>query len=175
MLALNFNGGALLDAFFYFCSAKWAWIWIYVWVVLWVGVKRSWKEAVMLLLAIGLVILLADQTSNIFKTYVPKFRPTHNEQIKEMIHTVFDYRGGLYGTVSAHAATNMAWAVLSAMVIKKRWYAVLIGFWVLLVSYSRIYLGVHFPMDIVFGWITGVVWGICVWKLFTFARRKWIK
>ena len=74
-----------------------------------------------------------------------------------MVHTVRGYRGGLYGTVSAHAATTLSIALISASLISNRTYTAMILLWVVFVSYSRIYLGVHFPLDIIFGLLDGAV------------------
>ena len=82
------------------------------------------------------------------------------------MHTVNGYRGGLYGTVSAHAATLFSIAVFSLALIRSRVYTVCILLWALFVSYSRIYLGVHFPMDILLGMIAGIVTAAVALKLY---------
>ena len=90
-------------------------------------------------LFLGATVIADDQICNFFKHNVPKLRPTHTPGVESLVHTVRDYRGGLYGTVSAHAAISFSIALFTA-----------------LLAYSRIYLGVHYPMDILFGLLLGL-------------------
>lgn len=172
LLALNFDGGGVLDFVMYYISQTWFWIPFYV-VMLWLVYRRVGVRGLLFfVLAAGLMVLCADQTSGFFKANMPKFRPTHYEAIGGEVHTVYGYLGGSYGTVSAHAANCMAFLVLAGSVISRRWAWWTLGVWVLVVSYSRIYLGVHYPMDVFFGLVTGLVYGLLFGWLFGLTQRS---
>lgn len=172
LLALNFDGGETMDAVMWFVSGKFSWVWLYVAVFAWSVWKFGWKIGMLVLVAMAMIILCADQTSNLFKTFVPKLRPSHNEEIEGLVHIVNGYRGGLYGTVSAHAANSIGFAIFSSLLIRKTWYGVAMGIWVVAVCYSRIYLGVHYPCDIAFGLIEGTLWAIVWWKIFVLVKNR---
>lgn len=173
LLDLNFNGGPVLDAIMYVISMRTVWFWLYGVVLWWVIWKWGWKTGLVYLLTALLMVFFVDQTANFFKTYVPKLRPCNNPDINSMVHTVYGYVGGLNGTVSGHAANSIAFAIMSSMMIRKRWYNWAIGVWVVAICYSRIYLGVHYPMDIFFGLITGTIWAIIWWNIYKWARVKY--
>ncbi len=164
---LNGDGGAFVDGLMYWVSAKLTFIPLYV-LLLWglyrkVGVRNFlWG-----ILAIVILVTLCDQTANLAKMYLPKFRPSHYEPLDGLIHTAINgYRGGLYGTISSHAANSMGVAVFFCTIFNKRWIWAGLMAWVLIVSYSRIYLGVHYPFDIFFGLIEGTIWGLIITKLY---------
>lgn len=156
LLSLNGDGGATLDFLMYYISGKLTWLPLYLFLLYAVYKKEGVKNLVRFIIVAGLMILVADQICNLFKIFVPKLRPTHNPDLQGIIHTVSNYRGGLYGTVSAHAATSFSFFILCAMMFKKLWAWIALGVWALLVSYSRIYLAVHFPYDVFFGIVLGV-------------------
>ncbi len=158
LLALNFDGGMFLDQLAYVFSGKLTWIPLYLGVLWWVAATRSVQEAVLLLVVAAVVIALTDQSCNLAKNFLPKLRPSHNPEIRDLVHIVNDYRGGLHGTLSSHAGNSAAFAVLSLHFINNRIYTPLILLWVVLVSYSRIYLGVHYPVDIILGACVGAFW-----------------
>lgn len=157
MLALNFDGGWFWDGFFQFASGKLSWAPLYL-LILWLIWRRAgWPRMLLAAAFIVTAVVAADMVASFFKHYTPRLRPTHTPGLQELLHTVDGYKGGLYGTVSAHAATVFAIAVFTLAVIRRHAYTVFILLWALLVSYSRIYLGVHFPMDLLWGMIVGIV------------------
>ncbi len=168
LLSLNGDGGATLDFLMYWISAKLTWVPMYL-LILW-GVYRRYgfRKLLWFVVAVVLVILLADQTATLAKTYLPKLRPSHYEPLEGLLHTdVYGYRGGWYGTISSHAANSMALTVLCGMVFRRMWIWWSLGIWVVVVSYSRIYLGVHYPYDIALGLCEGALWGWLVAKIYT--------
>lgn len=167
-LALNFDGGCLLDNIMWYFS----WIGSYVILVFFFLfiMKRckqvSYKNILILILFLGLIVLLADQTANFFKANIPKFRPSHNPELKGMIHTVKDYFGGLYGTVSGHAANGFGIATFISLVYSRRWFTWFAMTYVTIIAYSRIYLSAHFPLDLIFGTLFGLLYGYLIYKLY---------
>lgn len=89
-----------------------------------------------------------------------------------IVHAPMGALGGRYGTVSAHAATVVALALMSAGVIRKRWFTILIVCCTLLICYSRIYLGKHFPLDLAWGTLVGIALGGAALLLFRCITRK---
>lgn len=88
------------------------------------------------------------------------------------VHVPVAAVSGHYGTVSAHAATVVAMAVLSCAAIRRRWFTALMVVSTLLICYSRIYLGKHFPMDLFWGALVGIAWGYLAWRLFKRFRTN---
>lgn len=174
-LALNGDGGWFVDQFMWYASAKLTWIPLYAVVLWWVWRSRGWRFALAFLIAAALIVLCADQTASFFKHNFSKFRPTHYPPIEGLVHTVNGYTGGLYGTVSSHAANTVGFALLASLVIRIRWVTLSLAMWVLLVSYSRIYLGVHYPFDILFGLLDGLFWSSIIYLVFQrFVLKRFI-
>ena len=165
-LALNFDGGAFADRLFWLASGKLTWVPLYLLIVWLLWRRYGWKQTLVAVAFMALCVVCVDQIANFFKTFTPKFRPTHTEAIADLVHTVNGYRGGLYGTVSAHAATLFSIAVFSLALVRSRDYTVCILLWALFAPYSRTYLGVHFPMDILLGMTAGIVTAAVALKLY---------
>ena len=118
----------------------------------------------------GLLILcvaLADISSvHLFKNVFERYRPSHNLEIQDMLNYVNNYRGGRYGFVSSHAANLFAIATFVALVISNKTIITLTFIWASVSTYSRIYLGVHYPSDILGGIILGVFIAYAVYIIF---------
>lgn len=173
-LFLDMNGhwGTGWDYFFFSMSHKLIWVPLYLFILFLIYRRWGWRTMLAVLAFIALSVVAVDQVCNLFKDGFEKLRPTHTPFIKDLVHTVNGYRGGMYGTFSAHAATTACIATFSMLVIRKWMFSLPLIFWVAVVSYSRIYLGVHFPTDIFFGMVTGIVMGIFAFQLF---RLRWMR
>lgn len=135
--------------------------------------KKGWRKTLTLLLAVGLVILIADQVSaSIIKPAVARLRPSRNPDLQATIHIVNGYRGGRFGFVSSHAANCFGVALLLAFLFKNRAFTWVMVAWATLMCYSRIYLGVHYPGDIVCGAILGVAVAAIVYYLLKWLSHK---
>ena len=133
-------------------------------------IKKVWRKMLVLLLAVAVVILIADQVSaSIIKPAVARLRPSHNPDLQATIHTVNGYRGGMFGFVSSHAANCFGIALFLAFLFKNRSFTMVMVAWASLMCYSRIYLGVHYPGDIICGAILGVVAAAAAYYL-----TKWL-
>lgn len=132
------------------------------------------------LLCAGLVVLLADRISVLcFKDIFQRLRPCHNPAVAGLVHLPNGHCGGAYGFVSSHAANMFGIAVLSIFFMRRRWLTWLLLVWALLVGYSRIYMGVHYPGDVLCGAILGSGIGITVLVLVRLLHRylqpkKWL-
>ena len=164
LVYLNSLNSPFWDKIMWFITGKPEWIPLYLFVIWLFWRKYRSKVWIPVLLAV-LGLVLSDQISVLIKNLVQRFRPTHDPSLEGMLHIVNNYRGGMYGFVSSHAANTFAFAALSASILKNRWFTVFIFIWAVVVSYSRIYLGVHFPGDVVCGALVGLVSGFGLYFL----------
>ena len=135
--------------------------------------KKGWRKMLAILLAVGVVILIADQVSaSIIKPLVGRLRPSRNPDLQSTIPLVNGYRGGMFGFVSSHAANCFGIALFLAFLFKNRAFTWLMIAWASLMCYSRIYLGVHYPGDIVCGAILGVTAAAIVYFLMKWLGKK---
>ena len=151
-----------LDPVMVWISGKFTWWPFYLLLLAFLIWKRGWKM-IPLAILIALCVTLADQISvHLFKEVFERLRPSREPDLQGLVHIVNGYRGGQFGFVSSHAANSFSIAMLLALTIRKGWFWALMFFWAALVSYSRIYLGVHYPGDIIGGAILGVLigWGV---------------
>ncbi|MBP3424728.1 MAG: phosphatase PAP2 family protein [Alistipes sp.] len=173
-LWLNFDGGVILDSIMSAISGVALWIPLYLYIAWVVQRKYGWKSMLAFLVCLALAMGIADMLCGIFKhtgllkdlwaDFPARNRPMFDVAVRDLAHVV-SYAHGPYGTVSAHAATTAAMAILSALVLRKRWYSWTIAFIVLLISYSRIYLACHFPQDIALGLVVGLISGGAMYLL----------
>ena len=172
LLYINQCNNALLDGVMVKFSDTLTWLLLLLVVVFVVLRDRPVKEALCILLGIGLCVLLADQiSSSLIKPWVARFRPTHDPEIMFMVRHITG-RGGLYGFVSSHAANTFAVATFLSLVFRHMPTTVSLLVWASIVGYSRIYLGVHFPLDVLFGALLGVVIGMLIYALLHFISLK---
>ena len=179
---LNSLGSEFFDNFWLYISAKETWIWLYLFslILLLTGkkenfiqigfsyydIKPTYLNWFYFLLGIILLIVFTDQSSNMFKDYFQRLRPCHDPDLLNLFRTVKESCGGLYSFFSAHAANSFAFATFIFFMTKKSYrnLSSLLFAWALIVSYSRIYIGVHFPLDIIFGAVYGIISGFLFFK-----------
>ena len=139
-------------------------------IILFYIVKNYRSKSLLIIIFLVLLIVAADQLSGLMKITFQRFRPVHEPAIEYLVHNVLR-KGGLYGFVSSHAANSFAIVVFTSRIFKNRSYFFLVLFWALIFCYSRIYSGVHYPLDILGGAILGAVIGIMLYKLMMFVEN----
>lgn len=174
-LLLQWNGSDSLfwDGFMWVSTSTFIWIPLAI-ILLYIVIRNNRpKEALLTFIAIALVITLADQTaSGICKPLFARFRPTQAPEIMYLIDTVNGYRGGRYGFISSHAANTFAVAIFVSLLIRSKLLSVVLILWASLNAYSRIYLGVHYPGDILFGTLDGCLIGVGIYMLYQYVLKK---
>ena len=171
-LILNGLHSPFFDWFMWWGTNSFTWVPLYLLLIYIVFHRYRWQTIWILIFA-TLMIIVSDQLSNIVKDFVARPRPTYEQGLKG-IHIVNGYLGGQFGFYSAHATNNMAIAVFVILILRQRsifFPALLIG-WAVFMAYTRIYLGVHYPGDILAGWIAGALigWG-SGWLCGRFIRK----
>ena len=165
---LNQWGIEALDPFFLVISRVAIWIPLYVFFAYLLFRDFNMKNALFLLLGAVLCVVLTDQLSvHAFKNVFERLRPCWNPELESSIRLVKEYCGGQYGFVSSHASNTFGFAVFMGWTFqgKRSWVKPTLLIWAFLISYSRIYLGVHYPMDVLGGAILGSGIGLAVYNI----------
>ena len=172
LLWINGHYAQWFDEVMWTVSLARTWIWLYVVLLLLLILKfRNWKVVLLCLAGIAVAVGLSDFIcSGILKPLVCRLRPTH-EPALDPLHLVKGYTGGLYGFCSSHAANTMAVGLLFSLLYKDNRATVGLMTWVALNCYSRMYLGAHYPSDIICGLAVGALWAVLVWGLLT----RWLR
>jgi len=176
-LFIFFNGinSPFWDKIMWWISGSKSWIPMYAIIVAYIIYKFRWK-AIITLIFIAITVTLADQISvHGFKEVFQRFRPCHTPELQDIVHIVRNKCGGQYGFVSSHAANTFAVAFFLSKLFKNRNFSIFIFIWATIVSYSRIYLGVHFPFDVLGGAILGGLIGYFVYLGHNLALNKFSK
>ena len=188
-LDLNFDGGPCMDRLMLTVSGTAMWLPLYALILWLVWRRSGWRGVIVFTALMIAALALADMVSGMFKSngvlggllpgFEPRWRPMFTPSLEGLeiapdslralrmagtpgdwtVHVPVEAVSGRYGTVSAHAATIVALTVLSAAAIRRRWFTALMLFCTVLICYSRIYLGKHFPMDLVWGTLVGAALG----------------
>jgi undecaprenyl-diphosphatase len=173
-LLLFFNGlhTPLLDPIMWFISATYTWVPLYL-VLLFFTFRKASRSWWILLIGLIITIAASDLISvHCFKNVFLRYRPTYNLEIKDLIHIVNGYRGGQYGFISSHAANTFACATFVSFFFRTRWITFGMFLWASVVSFSRIYLGVHYPGDVACGALVGILVGYGGFYLYQVSQEN---
>jgi undecaprenyl-diphosphatase len=173
-LLLNSLHSAFLDPVMYAISGKIIWVPLYLAILIYLGITYK-RRFFIILIFIILAATLADQSSVMIKNFVHRLRPCHEPSLTGLLYILKGECGGLYGFVSSHATNSFDVAFLSLLFIKKRWFSISIVIWALVIGYSRIYLGVHYPGDVLCGSILGALIGWSMYQLYILTDNKILK
>ena len=177
-LLLHLNGmhTDFWDIVMFQMSNKFIWLPLYVF-LLYLVIRDYRLRTIDVLISIALLITISDFSSvHLFKEIFQRLRPCHDSEIKPLLHLVYNECGGLYSFVSSHAANTFALTFFLITVMGKKVKYLTAGMvvWASIVSYSRIYLGAHYPLDVLCGAVLGIATGTLLGKLFMWYYSKFV-
>ena len=173
MLALNGSDSLYMDGVMKIYTSTSVWIPVSL-VLLFIVLKNNRpRTAILTILAVALTIVATDQvSSHLIKPLVARLRPCNDPTIMHLIDTVNGYRSGGYSFTSSHACNSFGIFAIVSLIIRNRALSLSLLLWASINSYSRIYLGVHFPGDILCGAIIGTTIGSMVYLLYASVRKR---
>jgi undecaprenyl-diphosphatase len=173
-LFLNGMHCSFCDVIMPYLTSFWVWIPLFVW-WLYEVYKKYKQKVVVIAVFVAALIFASDQSSGLIKKSVKRYRPTYNIEISSKVHTVDDYKGGQYGFVSSHAANSFAIALFLFLIIRpvKFFFMLSLFLYACVTCYTRIYLGVHYPLDILGGAMLGSALAFIFYKIYVkFFRNE---
>jgi undecaprenyl-diphosphatase len=176
LIYLNSLHTPWLDPIMFWITKTFFWLPLYLFLLYLIIVKYK-KQSWIPLIGIALTILLADQiTSGLMKPYFERLRPSREPSLEGILHIVNNYKGGKFGFASGHAANTFGTATFFFLLLRKRYKWIIYLFvWALVMTYTRIYLGVHYPGDILVGGTIGILCGWTGFKAQAYLEKRFIK
>lgn len=173
LIAINSWHAPYFDQLMWCITSKLSWALILVAVL--VALRHDRRQALLVIATLVLTILISDQiSSGLIKHTVERLRPSHNPDLASSLHLVNGYTGGLYGFTSSHAANSFSVAMVLSLMFAARRVTVALMSWAMLQCYSRMYLGVHYPGDIIGGTLVGLLVGWLVYRLWQWTEHRWM-
>ncbi len=174
-LWFNHLGSTVWDRFWLFMSDKKSWIPLYIFLTYYVYRVFGWKKTLILLITVAVMIAFSDQICNLFKdTWVKRLRPCRDPNLSEYVRLVKPTCGGKYGYFSAHAANHFALAIFMGNLFyyRNKWLLTVLVVWAGIIALSRVYLGVHYPLDVISGAVFGALTGYAFYKIYVRMVRN---
>ncbi len=173
-LALNSSGSPFWDSFWMIYTTKTSWIPFYAVLLFLMFKKLNTKMFFLTLVVIALMITFTDQITNLFKSGVQRPRPCHDSGLESLMVLVKQSCGGAYGYFSGHASNSMVIAIFSGLVLRYKYKYAIYGLivWAIFMGYSRIYIGVHYPLDVLSGFIFGGISGYLFYRLNNYLQSR---
>ncbi len=173
-LFLNNLGNPSWDGFWMFVTNKFSSIPIYILLIILTYRYFGAKKTLLAILSAIVLVVAVNGLADFFKYGVQRLRPCYDSEVSPLMRLVKDTCGGKFGYFSAHAANSFAIAFFFTTVLrpKLRYIGILLMVWAFLMAYSRIYIGVHFPFDVITGGLFGLFLSWIASKLHIFAQQK---
>lgn len=172
MLTLNGSNSLYMDAVMKTISTTWVWIPLALWLIIILFKNNSFRNFLLIVLMLALTIFLCDRiSSGVIKPWVARFRPCQDPTILDQIDIVNGARSGKYGFFSSHAANTFGVFLFIALLVKQKTLGFSLFIWAAIDSYSRIYLGVHYPGDILCGALFGLTVAAVVYALYALLHK----
>lgn len=175
-LLLNGCHNDFFDIIMFWMSKGWFWIPVYL-LLFYLVIKQFKTQTIFILISYAILVTLSDQISvQLFKELFHRFRPSHEPSLEGMVHIVNGYKGGDYGFISSHACNFFGIITFTILLFKGKYkYLSLISITLgIIICYTRIYLGVHYPGDILCGALVGIALGLGVFKIYAFLTSKYL-
>ena len=170
---LNSLGSEKYDGLWSFITKQSNWIPLFLLLLYVIFKKLGAKQTLYLLLFVAVLVTFTDQMTNVFKNGFQRLRPCNNPEIKSFIRIV-QFRGS-FSFFSGHASNSMAVATLLYFTLRQYFkYFWLLFLWPFIFAYSRIYLGLHYPLDILSGYLFGFTSGFLMYKVYKMAQQKYL-
>lgn len=173
LIFLNNLGNPTLDTFFLIITKWWYLIPIFGYIFYLMIKKIGWKQFGLVVLVMGLLIFFTDQTTNVVKKLVQRPRPCNELGVAEFLRSIITRQS--YSFFSGHASNSMATTVFIFMLLRKYYtkYLYLLFLFPLIFAYSRVYLGLHYPGDILVGYAFGAITGFVFFNCYKVLAKKY--
>lgn len=177
MQVLQGSDSLFMDRFIYTLTQPWPWIPLYFMLLFMVIKNNATLKQILLILGFAiLTVSFADIVANeLVKPYFMRWRPTRDPVLKYSIDVFQNYRGGKYGFFSAHATNTMSIALFFCLIVRSRLFTIAMMSWSLLNGYTRIYLGVHYPSDVLVGFLWGAIVAFASYWCFSVFNKKFTR
>lgn len=169
---LNGLGNPTFDSFWLFVTKQLYWTPVFLIIFYLIFKKHGWKHGLLILVFIAFLVLVGDQFTNLIKNIVQRIRPCNNPDLAGTIRIL--HTTPTFSFFSGHATNSMATTLFVYLILKKHFrYVFLLFLWPLVFAYSRIYIGVHYPGDILTGYVVGAILGFAFYKLYQKVQQKY--
>ncbi|TDQ23788.1 phosphatase PAP2 family protein [Tenacibaculum caenipelagi] len=172
LIYLNNLGSEQWDGFWLTITNQFTWTPLFVLVLFLVFKQFGWKKGVFTLLFIAVIVAFSDQFTNLIKNTTERIRPCNTESLKGYLRE-FSYKPRGYSFWSGHASLSTTITTFMILLLRKHYKVIyFMVLFPLIFGYSRLYLGVHFPVDVTSGYISGIIFGILFYKGYVFLQNK---